>query len=162
MPSLLANRDEICLLVNQRNPDVLCVSETWLTHNVLDQHIAMPGFSVYRNDKGRGGGVCIYVRDFLTVTSTNVNIDQVEGVENLWLTVQCRKLPSVIIGCLYRHPHSNSHSYDYITNVFNDIRLRDRPFYVFGDFNCDIDAQGAESYNMFIWPSIRFLMTLDG
>ena len=31
-----------------------------------------------------------------------------------------------------------------------------------GDFNCDIDSQGAESHDMFIQPSIRFLMTLDG
>ena len=31
-----------------------------------------------------------------------------------------------------------------------------------GDFNCDIDSQGAESHDMFIQASIRFLMTLDG
>ena len=135
--SLLANFDEICLLVNERNPDILCVTETWLTQYVLDQYIAIPNFSVYRHDKGSGGGVCIYVKDFFTVTPINVNIDPIEGVENLWLTVQCRKLPSIIRGCLYRHPHSNSHSYDYITNVFNHIRLRNKPFYVLGDFNCN-------------------------
>ncbi len=126
------------LLVIERNTDIFCVTETWLTHSVFDQHIALPDFTVYRHDKGRGGGVCIYVRDFLTVTPINVNIDPIEGVESLWLTVQCRKLPSTIIGCLYRHPQSKSHSYDYVTDVFNYMPLCNKPFYVSGDFNCNI------------------------
>lgn len=125
-------------LVNERNTDILCVTETWLTHNILDQYINIPNFYVFRHDKGRGGGVCIYARDFLTVSPIDVNIDPIEGVENLWLTVQCKKLPSIIIGCLYRHPHAKLQSYDYITDVLNYIRLRNKPFYVFGDFNCNI------------------------
>ena len=81
--SLLANMDEICLLINERKPDILCVSETWLTSDILDQHIAIPNFNVYRYDKGRGGGVCIYVTDNLNVTPFNVNIERVDGVEDL-------------------------------------------------------------------------------
>ena len=129
--------DEIRLLVNERKPDILCVTETWLTSEVLDQHIALPDFSVYRRDKGRGGGVCIYVSDSLSVTPVDVNMEPVEGVEDLWLTIQCRKLPSVIIGCMYRHPHANSHSFQYVTDVFNFMRLRNKSFYVLGDFNCN-------------------------
>ena len=136
--SLLCNLDEIRLLVNERQPDILCVSETWLTKDVLDQHIALPDFNVYRRDKSRGGGVCIYVRNICTVTVINVNIDRIEGIEDLWLTVQYRKLPSMTIGCMYRHPHANSLTFDYILDVFNYIHLRNKPFYVLGDFNCNI------------------------
>ncbi len=78
------------------------------------------------------------MRNFLTVAPINVNIELIEGVENLWLTVQCRKLHSVIIGCIYRHPHAYSNAYDYIADVFNFIRLRNKSFYVFGDFKCSI------------------------
>ncbi len=133
--------DEIYLLVNERQPDILCVTETWLNHSVLDLHINIPDYNVYSHDKRRGGGVCTFVKDFLTVTPINVNIEPTEGVENLWLTlrltVQCRKLPSIIIGCIYRHPHAYSNSYDYIAHVFNFIRLRNNSFYVFGDFDCN-------------------------
>lgn len=75
----------------------------------------------------------MYVIDTLTVTPINVNIEQFDGVNDLWLTVQCRKLPSVIVGCMYRHPHSNSRSFDYVAHIFNCIRLRNKPFCELGD-----------------------------
>ncbi len=37
---------------------------------------------VPQTERERGGGVCIFVRDFLTVTPINVNIEPIEGVEN--------------------------------------------------------------------------------
>ncbi len=115
------------------------MTETWLTNNVLNKHIVIPNFSVYRHDKGREGGVCIRVRDTLSVNPVNVNIEQIlEGVEDLWLAVQCRKLLSCVIGCMYHHPHSHTSSFDYIADVFNNIRLKRKPFYVLGDFNCNI------------------------
>ena len=65
----------------------------------------------------------------------NVTTDRPEGVEDVWVTVQCRMLPSVIVGCLYRHPKALAQSFDYISNVLQCISLRDKPFYVLGDFN---------------------------
>lgn len=123
--------------MSERKPDILCISETWLTKDVLDQHIAIPEFNVYRCDKSRGGGVCIYVGRVFAVTVINVNVDRIEGVEDLWLSVQCRKLPTIIIGCVYRHPHANSLTYDYILDIFNCMHLRNKSFYVLGDFNCN-------------------------
>ena len=114
------------------------MTETWLTPSDLDEYVTIPGYAVYRCDKGRGGGVCLYVRESLTVTLVNITIDKPEGVEDVWVSVQSRKLPSIIIGCLYRHPHSSLHTYNYITEVFNFISLRNKAFYVFGDFNCNI------------------------
>lgn len=53
-------------------------------------------------------------------------------------TVQYHKLPSVVVGCVYRHPHSSTNSLEFISDVFGNILLRNRPFYVFGDFNNDL------------------------
>ena len=58
MLSLPAKIDEICLLVNECNPDSYCVTETWLTPSVCHQHIAIPSTSVHTHGKGRGAGVC--------------------------------------------------------------------------------------------------------
>lgn len=105
--------------MKERNTDILCVSETWLTPaDVLDEFVNIPDYVVYRCDKGRGGGVCIYIKKHFTVTPINTAIDKPEGVEDLWVTVQCRKLPSFIIGCLYRHPHSSVDTFNYITEFF--------------------------------------------
>lgn len=57
----------------------------------LDQHIVTSVFNVCRCEKSRGGGVCIYVRYIFTVTVFNVNVDRIEGIKDLWLTVQCQK-----------------------------------------------------------------------
>ena len=58
------------ILVSLHNIDVLCVSETWMSHNhgPTSASIHLPGFIVAsRRDRPdrRGGGVLIYVRDNL-------------------------------------------------------------------------------------------------
>ncbi len=125
----MAHKEEICLLLEERNTDILCVSETWFTPDVFDEYVNIPNYVLYRCDKGRGGGVCIYVKNNLTVTQINTTlIDKPEGVEDLWLTVQCRKLPAFIVGCLYRHPHSRVDTFNYIDEIFKFIALRNKAF----------------------------------
>ena len=133
--SLLGNKNEIDLLIRERNPDVLCVSETLLSHDIKDEFTAIPDYDVFRCDKGRGGGVCIYVKDVFKVTPVNVDTERPDGVEDVWVAVQCRMLPTVVVGCLYRHPKSLARTFDYISDVLQVLSLRDKPLYVCGDFN---------------------------
>lgn len=56
--SILGNKDVIDVLIKERNTDILCISETWLSPDTPNEHIVIPNYSVYRCDKGRGGGVC--------------------------------------------------------------------------------------------------------
>lgn len=132
----------------ERNTDILCVSETWLTPNVLDKYVNVPDYAVYRCDKGRGGGVCIYVKKNLTVMPINTAIDKPDGVEDLWLIVQCRKLPAFIIGCFYRHPHSSVDTFNYIEEILKFITLRNKAFYVLGDFNYNILSKNNKMENI--------------
>ena len=107
--SFLAHKDEINLLINERDTDILCISETWLISEVLDEHISIPGYVLYRCDVGRGGGVCVYVKNIFTVTRLDVNIERPTGVEDVWLSVQSNKLPT----CGYRlHVPSSEISLD--------------------------------------------------
>ena len=69
--SLLGSIDVIRLLVVERNIDVLCVSETWLNSNTPDVFVKISGYNIFRYDGGRGGGVCIYVKDVLTTNVIN-------------------------------------------------------------------------------------------
>ena len=47
--------------------DIAAVTETWLTKNIADADISIPGYNLYRCDRIRrkGGGVCVFVRDSL-------------------------------------------------------------------------------------------------
>ena len=57
--SIQGHIDEIKLLINDRNVDILCVSETWLLPTVENRFINIPNFNIFRQDEGRGGGVCV-------------------------------------------------------------------------------------------------------
>ena len=132
--------DEIELLVRERNLDILCVTETWIYSYMPDTFINIPNFNVYRCDYGRGGGSCIFLHQDLKVTQLERNIDRVEGIEDVWITVQCRKLPSVIIGCIYRHPKATAISFDYLFDIFKVMCMRSKPVFILGDLNDNLLA----------------------
>lgn len=107
--------------MEDRNTDVLCISESWILPNLPDNFVMIPGYKIFRCDSRRGGGVCVYVKDILTVNVINLNAPKQVGIEDVWITVQCRKLPAVIIGCVYRHPKAPVVSFDYIQEIFKTL-----------------------------------------
>ncbi len=56
--SLVSSLDEIKLLLTDRGIDVLGVSEKWPHANTPDGYVDIHGYTVFRCDNGRGGGVC--------------------------------------------------------------------------------------------------------
>ncbi len=76
--------------------DVLCVSETWLQTNTPDVHVSIPSYVLYRNDVGRGGSVCIYVKKELKINVIYFLLRKHDGVEDLWLSVQSNMYPAVL------------------------------------------------------------------
>ena len=45
-----------------RNVSMICVTKTWLSSNMRDSIVAIPGYNLFRKDRVTtiGGGVCIY------------------------------------------------------------------------------------------------------
>ena len=146
--SIVGHLDEIVLLVNERKIDILCVSETWLTPIVADKYIKIPEFDIFRQDLKPGGGVCIYVRSDLKATRVELKIENETLVEDLWLQVQFKKLPSIIIGTIYRHPKALSNSFDYILSLLKEICIRNKPVFIFGDINDDLFLQHAKLHKI--------------
>ena len=104
--------------------------ETWLHSFTPDSFVSIPHFNIFRHDQGRGGGVCIYVRDDLKATVLHVDMERMEGVDDLWLTIQNLKLPSFIIGCVYRHPKAVLASFDYLLDIFRIMSIRNKPLFI--------------------------------
>ena len=100
--------------------------------------VHIPDYSVYRSDGGRGGGVCVYVKNHLNVTILVPNLEKPPLIEDMLLVVQSHKFPSFIICCVYRHPHAASNTFDYLYELFSFICLRNKPFLVLGDINDDL------------------------
>ena len=135
--------DEIEVMLHDEDIDILCVCETWLDSNIGNNFINIPHFSITRYDTGRGGGSCIIVRDSLSVTAININLDKVEGVDDVWLQIQCKKYPSFIVGCIYRHPKAKVPSFSYLSEIFKYMCLKNKPVFILGDFNDNVLHGGS-------------------
>ena len=71
---------------NKADPDVICVSESWLDNSILDTDIHIPNYSVFRKDRNRhGGGVLIYVTDSLSAVR-RLDLEHID-VESVWIEV---------------------------------------------------------------------------
>ena len=136
--------DEIKLMMRTRKIDILCITETWLLPSIPDAFANILHYNIYRYDKGRGGGTCIYVRDDFKATLINLNIHKMEGIDDIWLNIQCRKLPSIIVGSIYRHPHSSNATFEYLLDSFRAVSLRNKPIFILGDLNDNLLIPNAK------------------
>ena len=68
--SLPRNLDQLRILLHNKPIDVLSLNETFLTDDIFDDDVSIPGYLIYRNDRGsrHGGGVAFYVIDNLSNT----------------------------------------------------------------------------------------------
>ena len=111
---------------------ILCVSETHISHDVLDAEIRLYNYNVFRNDRDQwGGGSAIYIHKSITcslVTSFNAP-DSIAVLFN-------HKQLNIIIVCVYR---SQALSYDENCKILDQIeKLKvnyDQEILVVGDFN---------------------------
>ena len=56
--------DEIKLLIENEDLDILCISETWLQPNILDDLISIKNYNVFRNDNplnSHGSWACLCI-----------------------------------------------------------------------------------------------------
>ena len=82
------------------SPTVLCLIETKLEKNVIDNEVALAGYSLFRRDR-RGGGVAVYCR-------SDVETEEIPYMpattEHCTLRVFTSRPKSVILSCIYRSP----------------------------------------------------------
>ena len=83
--------DEIHEVSIQNNAKVICITETWLTTQVPDYIIAMPGYNVFRKDRthAAGGGVYMYIHESIPCKQLVDCIE--EPVEVLWILLRPQK-----------------------------------------------------------------------
>lgn len=85
--------------------DILTISETWLDSAVTDAFVYVPGYSLFRQDRGpqkAGGGLCAYTRATLKVEYIR-NLSSVadDGFQQLWLKKQTRSCKSFLLNTGY-------------------------------------------------------------
>ena len=89
--SLLPKMPEVIHLASQKNPDIIAVTETWLSSQIPNGAIHINGYNLTvqtdRQNNKRGGGTAIYVRLAFTLENdTILRHGQKEPGAKLWDT----------------------------------------------------------------------------
>ena len=132
--SLIPKIDALHAEVILENPDIICIVETWLSDEVNDTEIQIPGYSIIRKDRNRhGGGVCVYISHAVTSIS-HLPLHRQE-LECIFLRVT-KDSTKLTVGCFYRPPSSSFCTLDMLADsifLLNPTYLTD--FVLIGDFN---------------------------
>ena len=133
--SLLPKVSELQLLCLTENPDVVCVTETWLDVDVDDCEIEIPGYLCCRLDRNRhGGGLITYFKSTMDYKCVLSGPNGLELFFFLLHNGNCK----ICLGLLYRPPSSPSSVFD---SLYNTISSLDPSWLsnlvLLGDFNVD-------------------------
>ncbi|KAF8569718.1 hypothetical protein P879_01816 [Paragonimus westermani] len=112
------------------------LTETWLTDEITDADISIPGFSVLRSDRGsQGGGVALYYSTQLKLT---VNNDPpFPSRETLWCMLPLDATGLCLTVVIYRPPNNSPEADTLLLSDPNQFLARGRRHVLLmGDFNC--------------------------
>ena len=118
--------------------DIICISESWLTADILSSEISLPHYTLFRLDHNRrGGGVAIYVKANLSPSMIPLNLTS--PIELLAVSIKFHSR-SYNIAVFYRPPSQQ----DAIQHVINTLTPLGPSFssklILVGDFNINVCA----------------------
>ena len=100
--------DDLSVFMYENDPDVVFVTESWMSSDTLDSQLCMTGYELYRFDRRyrKGGGCIIYAKNDLNVVQLDIDI---LDTESIWCKIVDRE-EEVIIGVSYNsHRHLMIH-----------------------------------------------------
>lgn len=119
--SLTPKMDLLRMWVEHHKPNVITLSETWLTNNILNNEIKLTNYVLYRADRGtRCGGVVTYVSSNL---ASELIVPTVEPLhfESIFVKVILHENKYITIGNIYKPPSSPAESFKCIISTINSI-----------------------------------------
>ena len=114
--------------------------ETWAHKDIADSGLEIPGYKLFRRDRGvKGGGLAVYVKNDVKVIR-RPDLEE-STIERLWVEVCPPKSRSFLIGTFYRPPTSSNHAVKDFMPIFDSCLRRamamDKEVIITGDLNCD-------------------------
>jgi len=131
--SIVSKKASLSVFIKDHNPDVLVISESWLSPDILSAEVLPSQYNVMRKDREDGhGGVLIAYRNSLTCCELSYDSSVEVAAGKFILDSQ-----SLIICSLYRPPNRNL---EYMQNLCHLLRNicstnPDTPIWIAGDMN---------------------------
>lgn len=157
--SILFKRPELEILMWQLNPDIVCITESWLT---ADTFFELPKYISIRQDRpnGRGGGVLLLVRKEISFHITNSFTHMVNNlqIDVASITVQTF-FGKTQITTLYAPPGGDIPPNEWKT-IFGFLPNQVNHIFC-GDFNAHHTSWGNKSTNLRGFSLETFILDSD-
>ena len=136
---------------------IIILTETWLSKST-DLLCELDGYksvATYRDN--HGGGIKLFIRDFLSVSV----IDEMSFIGDLFESLTCEVFTSsskYIISCIYRPPHTSISQFNksFQENILSKLTVT-RSTIICGDFNINLfNPLALQSINNFISLLLTF------
>lgn len=120
---------ELQLLAVSCSPDIICITESWISKEISDSELFIPGYHLTRMDRDRnGGGVLMYVSSSLQFFV----LPKCDGLELLSVNVS----NSTSKVCVSLPPNSPAHFLDMLSAYIESLNIHRYTNYILlGDFN---------------------------
>ena len=154
-------------LIDSTNPDIVVVTESWLSPKHADGEIGEPGrfgcdFTIHRRDRDtdtHGGGVFIAVRNDLK--STQCEDLEPDSCELMWVKVEAAGEKALYVGAFYRSSVSDTEKLSPLNDSVTSLCHSTQPHvWLTGNFNLsDMEwnplsvrngARYSDSYQVFM------------
>ena len=146
--SLKSKIDLLRPWVELHKPNIITVSETWLSDKISNNEIKLTNYVLYRADRGtRCGGVATYVSSDL---ASELIVPTVEPLhfESIFVKVNLHESKYITIGNIYRPPSAPAESFNCIVSTINSIKDRNE-LAILGDFNKNwLDKSSSSAKNI--------------
>jgi len=151
MRSVMNNNkmEELQMMLEAHDIHIIGITESWSHDGIDDAELNINGYTLFRRDRRggkRGGGVLLYVRDY--IAAVNVTEEIIGENESVWIRIKCSKDCSLTVGVCYRSPNIEDQE---DRSLLDTIQYFSREaVLIMGDFNhgdIDWDLQCAASTN---------------
>ena len=130
-------RPKITLLrawVELHKPNIITLSETWLSSRIADNEIKLTNYNLFRVDRGsKGGGLVTYISNNLASELVTPGVEPLQ-FESIFVKVTLHENKSITIGNIYRPPSAPAESFNCLASTINSINNTNK-FILLGDFN---------------------------
>ena len=151
--SLLNKIEEIERIKIEASPEILGISETWLTEFIDDKQVQIDGYNLHRADrteasgKTSGGGLVIYYKEGLDCTPLSDLNKCTPDIEVAWLNMRLPNTRVIYYGLVYRPPSGNVATFiEILDSYIMDFRtMGNCEVNIFGDMNIDLLQRNANT-----------------
>lgn len=151
--SVFSKISELQLFISNKHFDIVSVTESWLTPDIPDCAINLPGYTAFRNDRidRRGGGVCVWVSTNITAERFYPTLEKPSCIEICFMLL---KSSNALFITVYIPPNLHVNTYDeintYIISAIDEALTLwpNLECFLLGDFNRAPMEKIAENYSL--------------